>query len=89
MVQSILVRLVVRRCLVSVLLLILLARMRLLGRVIDIVVSYTVVARQCASDAWIPPERTALDGRRALDGKNLMRGGPLGQRRQAGRLMLL
>jgi len=82
-------RLVVRRRLVCVLLLVLLARMRILGRVIDIVVSYTIVARQCASDAWVPPERTALDGRRALNGKNLMGGGPLGQRRQTGRLTLL
>lgn len=47
----------------------LLARMRLLGRVVDIVVrSYSVIARQRVSDAWVPPERTALDGRRALRG---------------------
>ena len=51
----------------------LLARMRLLGRIVDIVVcSYSVVARQRVSDAWVPPERTALDGRRTLGGKNLM-----------------
>lgn len=51
----------------------LLARVRLLGRVVDIVVwPYSVIARQRVSDAWVPPERTALDGRRALRGKNLM-----------------
>jgi hypothetical protein len=57
---------------VSVLRLALLARMRLLGRIIDIVVPYSVVARQRASDTWVPPERTALDGRRTLNGKNLV-----------------
>lgn len=58
---------------VCVLALALLARMRLLGRVVDIVVwPYSVIARQRVSDAWVPPERTALDGRRALRGKNLM-----------------
>ena len=49
----------------------LLARMRLLGRVADIVVPDAIVARQRASDAWVPPERAALDGRRTLDRKNL------------------
>jgi len=44
------------------------ARMRLLWCVVDIVIwSYTVVARQRASNAWVPPERTALAGRRALN----------------------
>lgn len=57
---------------VSVLLLGLLARMRLLGRVVDIVVPDAIVARQRASDAWVPPERAALDGRRRLDRKNLV-----------------
>jgi len=43
-----------------------LAWMRVLWRVIDIVVrSYSVVARQRV-DAWGPPERTALAGRRVL-----------------------
>jgi hypothetical protein len=61
----------------------LLARMRVLWRVIDIVVrSYTVVARQRVSDAWGPPERTALAGRRVLYGKNLSDGGPTGLRRK-------
>lgn len=46
----------------------LLARMRLLWCVVDIVIwSYTVVARQRASNAWVPPERTALAGRRILN----------------------
>lgn len=54
------------RRVITMLLLTLLARMRLLCRVIDIVVPYSVVARQCASNTWVPPERTALDGRRAL-----------------------
>ena len=61
-----------RRRPVCVLLLGLLARMRLLGRVVDIVVPDAIVARQRASDAWVPPERAALDGRRTLDGKNLV-----------------
>ena len=59
----------------------LLGRMRLLWRVIDIVVwSYTVVARQRASDTWVPPERTALAGRRTLNGNNLMSLSPAGLR---------
>jgi len=61
---------------------VLLARMRVLWRVIDIVVrSYSVVARQRASDTWVPPERTALAGRRALNGKNLIDLSPAGLRR--------
>lgn len=61
----------------------LLARMRLLWRIVDIVVRcYTVVARQCASDTWVPPERTALAGRRALNGKNLVKLSPAGLRRE-------
>jgi len=61
----------------------LLDRMRVLWRVIDIVVrSYSVVARQRVSDAWGPPERTALAGRRVLYGKNLLDGGPAGLRRK-------
>lgn len=57
----------------------LLARMRLLGRVVDIVVwPYSVIARQRVSDAWVPPERTALDGRRTLRRKNLVDGRPPG-----------
>ena len=62
-----------------VVMLALLARMRLLWRIIDIVVrSYSVVARQRVSDAWGPPERTALAGRRDLYGKNLLGGSPRG-----------
>lgn len=57
----------------------LLARMRLLWGVIDIVVRpYSIVARQCAFDTWVPPERTALDGRRSLYRKNLMDWSPSG-----------
>ncbi len=67
---------------------VLLARMRVLCRVIDIVVrSYSVVARQRGSDTWVPPERTALAGRRALNGKNLIDLGPAGQRREKGLLL--
>ena len=63
--------------------LVLLARMRVLWGVIDIVVrSYSVVARQRASDTWVPPERTALAGRRALNGENLRGGSPAGLRRE-------
>jgi hypothetical protein len=57
----------------------LLARMRLLRRVVDIVIwSYTVVARQRASNTWVPPERTALAGRRTLNGNNLSESSPAG-----------
>jgi hypothetical protein len=60
----------------------LLPRMRLLRSVIDIVIwSYTVIARQRASDAWVPPERTALAGRRALNRNNLSESSPAGLRR--------
>ncbi|KAK6822924.1 hypothetical protein PG987_014469 [Apiospora arundinis] len=60
-------------------LLLLLARMCILWRVTDIVVRpYSVVARQRVSDTWVPPERTALDGRRALNGKNLVDLSPSG-----------
>jgi hypothetical protein len=46
----------------------LLPRMRLLWRIVDIVIgSHTVVARQRASNTWVPPERTALAGRRTLN----------------------
>ncbi len=61
---------------------VLLARMRVLWRVIDIIRSYSVVARQRASDTWVPPERTALAGRRALNGKNLIELSPAGLRRR-------
>jgi hypothetical protein len=44
-----------------------------LARVVHIVVPDSIVARQRVSDAWVPPEPTALDGRRSLDGKNLGR----------------
>lgn len=47
----------------------LLGRMRLLSRVIDVVVPYSVVARQLVSNAWDPPEQTALDGLPTLEGK--------------------
>jgi hypothetical protein len=66
MVERASVLMVVRRV-VRMMLLALLARMRLLGGIIDIVVPYTIVARQRVSDTWVPPERTALDGRRALN----------------------
>jgi len=50
----------------------LVGRMRLLRRVVDIVVrSHAVVVRQCASNTWVPPERTALAGRRRLNGNYL------------------
>jgi hypothetical protein len=66
-------------CVVGVLSLILLARMRVLRRVVDIVVrSYSIIARQRVSNAWVPPERTALDGRRTLDGKYLPNRAPAG-----------
>lgn len=61
-----------------VVMLTLLARMRVLWRVVDIVVRPdSVVARQRV-DAWGPPERTALAGCRNLYGKNLLGGSPAG-----------
>lgn len=46
----------------------LLPRVRLLWRVFDMVVwSYAIVARQRVLDTWVPPERTALNGRRTLN----------------------
>ncbi len=61
----------------------LLARMRLLWRVVDIVIwSNTVVARQRASNTWVPPERTALAGRRTLNRNNLAQSSPAGLRWQ-------
>jgi hypothetical protein len=61
----------------------LLPRMRLLRRVLDIVIrSYSVVARQRASDTWVPPERAALAGRRTLNGNNLWRASPVRLLRQ-------
>lgn len=54
-------------------------RMRLLRRVVDIVIwSHTVVARQRASNTWVPPERTALAGRRTLNRNNLSGLSPVG-----------
>lgn len=75
---------VVMLCLVSMRRwLVVLARMRVLGRVLDMVIrSYSIVARQRASDAWVPPERAALAGRRTLNRKNLEDGCPAGQRRE-------
>lgn len=51
---------------VSVLLMALIGRVRLLHRVVDIVVPHSVVARQRACYAWVPPEQIALAGRRTL-----------------------
>lgn len=60
-------------------LLALIARMRVLWRVVDIVVcSYSVVARQCVSATWVPPERAALAGSRSLNRKNLTDWSPVG-----------
>lgn len=42
-----------------------------LALIVDMVVSDSVVARQCVVDTWVPPEQTALDGRRILTGNNL------------------
>lgn len=59
----------------------LLSRMRLLWRVVDIVIcSHTVVARQCASNTWVPPERAALAGRRDLGGNDGLEPSPPGLR---------
>lgn len=74
---------------ICVLMLALLARMRLLARVVHIVVPYSISARQRASETWVPPERTALNGRRTLDGKNLIRGSPFGLRCGGKGLVLL
>ncbi|KAK0738264.1 hypothetical protein B0T18DRAFT_421638 [Schizothecium vesticola] len=52
-----------------------------------VVLLYTVVARQCASDTWVPPERAALAGRRALNGENWLGGSPAGLRRERERCL--
>ena len=65
-----LMRVLVSGSIINVLRLALLARLRVLARIIHIV-PYSIVSRQRASDTWVPPERTALDGRRKLDRKNL------------------
>jgi hypothetical protein len=62
--------LMVRRCIVRVVLLAVVASMRVMTRIVHTEVSYSIVARQRVADAWVPPERTALDGRRAKGGKN-------------------
>lgn len=74
---------------VCLLMLALLSRMGILTRIVHIVVPYTICARQRASETWSPPERTALDGRRSLDGENLMSWSPFGLRRRGKRLVLL
>lgn len=67
---SVVVVMVLSRGIITVRLMALLGRMRVLCRVTDIVVPYPVVARQRVSETSVPPERTALDGRRALGRKN-------------------
>ncbi|GAW22385.1 hypothetical protein ANO14919_119220 [Xylariales sp. No.14919] len=37
---------------------------------------YSIVARQRVLETWVPPERTALNGRRTLNRKNLENGNP-------------
>lgn len=56
------------------------ARRGELLRVVHMVCRGSVMVRQGAFGAWIPPERGALNGRRSLDGDNYCRGGPLGLR---------
>lgn len=51
---------------VTVLLMALVGRMGILHGVVDIVVPHSVVARQRACYAWVPPEQIALAGRRTL-----------------------
>lgn len=71
---------------VPVLLLTLVARMRVLWRVVDIVVcSDSVVARQRVSATWVPPERAALAGSRILYGNNLTDWSPVGLPRLRGK----
>ncbi len=48
---------------------------RELARVVHIV-SISIVVRQRGLDAWIPPERSALNGRRSVDGNNVRYGAP-------------
>lgn len=74
---------------ICVLMLALFSRMGFLARVVHIVVPYSICARQRASETWSPPERTALDGRRSLDGENLMSWSPFGLRRGGKGLVLL
>ncbi len=53
----------------------LVSRGRELTRVVHIV-SVSIVVRQRGLDAWIPPERSALNGRRSVDGNNVRYGAP-------------
>lgn len=48
----------------------LVARGRYVTRVVHIVGSCSIVVRQRAFSAWIPPERAALNGRRPVYGNN-------------------
>lgn len=63
----------------------LVSRRRELTRVVHIV-SMSIVIRQRGLDAWIPPERSALNGRRSVDGNNVRYGahemGDLGEKRR-------
>lgn len=63
----------VRREIITVLLMALIGRMRLLDSILDVVVPHSIVARQRVCYAWVPPERNALAGRRLLERKNWFR----------------
>lgn len=73
MLLLLLLRVLVSRCFEDMLSMALLDRTRHLARVVHIVVPDSIVARQRVSNAWVPPEPTALDGRRSLDRENLGR----------------
>lgn len=68
--SMVLMRRLMRWMAINLLRLALLARMRVLARIIHIVPD-SIVSRQRASDTWVPPERAALNGRRDLDRENL------------------
>lgn len=60
------VLLMVRRRIIWVLRLAVVASISVMTRIIHTVVSDSVVSSQRVADAWVPPERTALDGRRTV-----------------------
>ena len=70
--------LLMRGRIICVLLLAVVASMRVMARVVHTVVFYPIVACQRVSDAWVPPEQTALDGRRAVRRENWDRVSPVG-----------
>jgi hypothetical protein len=71
--MRVMLRMLVARRLKDMLSVALLQRTGHLASIIHIVIPCSIVASQRVSDAWVPPEPTALDGRRRLDRENWRR----------------